>query len=406
MHILYLHQYFATPRGQTGTRSYEFARRWVAAGHRVTMLTSVAQLTDVDLFGSTGHLARRVTIDGIDVVALNVPYRHSMGFGRRVWSFVWFMMLAVWYVTAWRGVDVVYASSTPLTIGVPAVIARVLRGRRFVFEVRDPWPTVPIEMGIIRNGLLIGVLRALERMIYRWADAVVTLSPGMSDLVGAVAPSGKSVTTIPNCADIDLFRADVDGGAERAARGWDDRFVCLHTGAMGRANGLEVVVRAAERFRDDPRFLFVLMGAGGERRKLEAMRDRLGLSNLQIVDGVPKARLPAVLAAADACLMTVTGVRALEHNSANKYFDYLSAGRPVVMNYGGWKREVLERAEAGLGCDMGDEQQFFHHLATLCDDPQRRAEMGRNGRRLAVTRFDRDRLAAEALQVILASSSR
>ncbi len=400
MHILYLHQYFATPNGKTGTRSYEFAKRWVACGHRVTMLTSTAHLTEADIGDKRRGLVTRVKIDGIDVIALGVDYRQTMGFARRAWAFVWFMLLATCFVLVIRGVSIVYATSTPLTVGVPAILGRWIRRRRFVFEVRDPWPAVPVEMGLIRNALLIGLLRWLERLIYRNAEGIVTASPGMTELVRRVADAGSRVITVPNCADTDLFTPEVDGSRVRRELGWDRRVVYLHAGAMGRVNGLDCIVRAADHFRNDAEFLFVLLGEGREKQELMAQRDRLKLTNLQILDGVAKSKLPPVLAAADVCLMTITFVPLLEHNSANKFFDYLSAGRPVILNYGGWQRDVLESAGAGMGCTMGDEKSFFDNLAALKADQPGRLAMGGNARKLAVERYSRDLLAATALEFV------
>ena len=401
MHILYLHQYFATRKGSTGTRSYEFARRWVAAGHRVTVLTSLAQLTESDVRVRPWRLVTRFEVDGIDVVALHVKYRQRMGFLRRVWAFFCFTALATWFVVCRRGVDVVYATSTPLTVGIPPLVARFLRGRRYVFEVRDAWPAVPVALGLIRSTITIAALRRLERAIYRRAEAIVTLSPGMASVVRAAAPSAQRIETIPNCADTELFHPDVDGTPTRRRYGWNGRIVCIHAGAMGRVNGLDAVVRAADHFRDDAELLFVLLGEGSEKEWLRRQCERLGLANLDILDAVTKRDLPAVLAAADVGLMTIVDVPLLEHNSANKLFDYLSMGKPVVLNYGGWQRDVLEGAGAGLGSTMGDERNFFENIASLKADPARRESMGQAARRLATDTYDRDRLAARALEIII-----
>ncbi|MGD2111213.1 MAG: glycosyltransferase family 4 protein [Phycisphaerae bacterium] len=400
MHILYIHQYFATPHGTTGTRSYEFAKRWVAAGHRVTVLTSVGQLTERDLGGPPSRLVMRQNIDGIDLVVLNVPYRQTFGFARRVWAFLVFMLLACWQALRIKRVDAVYATSTPLTVGVPALVAWWLRRRWFVFEVRDVWPAVPIAMGAIRNRLLIRGLKMLERRIYRSASAIVVLSPGMKDRVQRDAPRGALIETIPNSADTTMFHPGVDGSAPRRAHGWEGKFVCIHAGAMGRVNGLDVIVKAAEHFRTDPEFRFVLVGEGGEKPNLLAMKAKRGLDNLDIIDAVSKDQLPQLVAAADLCLVTVTNVEILQDNSANKFFDALSAGKPVVINYGGWQREVLESAGAGLGCDQGDDAAFFANIAALKADPQRREAIGRRSRELATDRFNRDALAAQALAVL------
>ena len=401
MHILYIHQYFATPHGKTGTRSYEFAKRWVAAGHRVTMLTSVGQLTEEDLGGPPTRFLTRLNVDGIEVVALNVRYDQTMGFLRRVRAFLRFMIHASWEVMRIDGVDVVYATSTPLTGGVPALVGWWLGRKPYAFEVRDVWPAVPIAMGVIRNRLLIRFLRLFERTIYRQARAIVALSPGMEASIRRDTPPWKRIATVPNSSDTDLFRPGIDGEVVRRERGWHGRFVCIHTGAMGPANGLDVIVHAAQHFRSDPGFLFVLLGEGSEKARLRALCERLDLDNLEIIDSVPKHTLPAVVAASDVCLVTVANVEILQDNSANKFFDSLSAGKPVLLNYSGWQREVLESNEAGLGCAMGDETAFFAGLAALKGNEARRMAMGCNARRLAEERYSCDVLAAEALGVIV-----
>ncbi len=401
MHILYIHQYFATPLGKTGTRSFEFARRWVAAGHRVTMLTSAAQMTPDDFGNAPRQLVRRVTIEGIDVIAVDVAYDQTMGKVRRLFSFFRFMVYASWFAVTARGVDVIYASSTPLTVGVPAVLARWLRGRRFVFEVRDPWPAVPIALGALKNRLLGGLATSLERLIYRNAETVVALSSGMTALVRDAAPESLRIETIPNCADTELFHPGVDGSAMRNEWRCGDRVVCVHTGAMGRVNGLDVIIRAAKRLENDPTLLFVLIGEGREKESLRNTCEALGVTNVLILPGVPKERMPEVLAAGDIGLMTVTNVPVLEHNSANKFFDYLSAGKPVLLNYGGWQREALENAGAGLGCAMGDDEAFLALIQKLGENRSLRKTMGESARNLAKTQFSRDKLATAALGVIV-----
>jgi len=364
------------------------------------MLTSVGQLTDKDLGGPPKGLVTHLKIEGIDVVALNVPYHQTMGPVRRIRAFVSFMLLSCWQVLRTKSVDIIYASSTPLTVGVPALVGRWFRRIPYVFEVRDIWPAALVALGLIRSRVSIWFLQHFERAVYRRAAAILALSPGMEVIVRRNAPRRKQIVTVPNCSDTDLFHPGMDGKTIRRERGWMDKFVCLHSGAMGRINGLDVIVRAAEYFRDEPDFLFVLMGEGKEKAGLVEARDRLGLQNLQISDSVPKNRLPAVVAAADLCLMTVANASILQHNSANKFFDYLAAGKPVLLNYGGWQREVLESASAGLGCEQGDDEAFFANLAALKADADRRAAMGRNARDLALREFDRDKLAAQALEVI------
>ncbi len=366
----------------------------------MTMLTTIAQLTPEDLAGTSGRLVKRVEIEGIDVLVLNVPYRQTMGSARRIWAFVCFLVLACWFAVRLPKVDVLYATSTPLTVGIPALAGWWLRRRPYVFEVRDVWPGVPIALGYLRNRWAIRLLIWTERLIYRGAKAIVTASPGMEEMVRQARPGAKPIITAPNCSDIDVFHPGIDGAGVRREQGWSDRFVCMYTGAMGPSNGLDVIVRAADHFRNDPDLLFILVGEGSEKGRVLAERQRRGLDNLIVMDGVPKRKLPAVVAAADVCLVTFANVPILEHNSANKFFDSLSAGKPVLLNYSGWQREAIEAAGAGWGCESGNDGEFWAKIGQLKADPDRRAAMGRNSWNLALTRFNRDKLSNQVLDVL------
>jgi len=402
MNILYIHQYFATPLGKTGTRSYEFARRWVAAGHKITMLTSIAQLTRDDLKGAQGHFIKRFTVEGIDIRAIAIGYAQQMGVAKRVLAFLGFMIAAVFYVVCNQGYDIVYATSTPLTVGIPALCAKWLRREKFIFEVRDQWPEIPIEMGIIRNRILIKVLLWLEKSIYRNAASIVALSPGMAQGIRSVLGKSceKQITVIPNSCDTDIFSPDIDGTGIRKERGWSNKVVLLHTGAMGKANGLDFVVSVAEKLRNYDDLLFVLVGEGGEKKKLVERIKQLGLKNVEVSESVSKKDLPVLMAACDAAMIIFANYPILEHNSANKFFDSLSAGKPVLLNYSGWQREIIEKYSAGFGCEQGDKQQFAENLLRLYNDRDLARQMGINARQLAKEQFGRDDLAKKALEAI------
>ena len=258
----------------------------------------------------------------------------------------------------------------------------------YVFEVRDVWPAVPAGMGLIRNRAIIALSKWLERRAYLGSSHIVPLSPGMETLVRATIGERRPVTVIPNCADLEP-PGPGDTTAVRCRRGWNDRCVLVHTGALGRINGLDAVIRAADVLRDERAALFVLVGEGRERASLEEEVARRGLSNVAFTGTLPKRQMPELLAAADVCLVTMAPFAVLEHNSANKFFDALAAGKPVVLNYSGWQRQVLESAGAGFGCTQGDESEFVARLGELIRSPELRRKMGHNARRLAEARFSR-----------------
>ncbi len=399
MHILYIHQHFATPAGSTGTRSYEFARRWVKAGHKVTL---IAGYYDIGGLQVSGALYQKQNIEGINVVVVGTKYSNKQSYLRRVTSFLSFCLFSIYAGLRTKGVDVIYASSTPLTVGIPAIVIKWVKHIPFVFEVRDQWPEIPIELGIITNGFLIKILLWLEKTIYKNCSSIIALSPGQADGIRAVLTEEKPITVIPNSCDTDVFRPDIDGfrrGRIRQKRGWGDKLVLLHTGAMGKVNGLDFVIEAAERLKEHSNIMFVLIGDGKQKPSLESRVKKLALTNVEILPPVPKQELPEFYAAADIGLVIIGNFPIIEHNSANKFFDSLSAGKPVLLNYSGWQRKILESDEAGFGCDLCNLDQFVEKVLYFNSHSRQVEQMGQNARQVAVEKFNRDQLAKQALEL-------
>ncbi len=393
MRILYIHQYFCTRQGRSGTRSYEFSKHLIALDHQVTMLTSTAQLPD--LRAVAGKRLSRFTADGIDVIAVHVDYSQSMGPMRRICSFLRFMCLATWIACRERRHDVVVATSTPLTIGVPGMIASWVRGMPLVFEVRDLWPEAPVQLGFIRHRMAIAFLRWFERLVYRRSTRIVALSPGMRDGILATGVAAGKIDTIPNCSDLDLF---TPGPVDKRAVPEHDLegcFVVTHAGSMGLANGLETLLDAAEEAQragwTDVRFL--VLGEGAEAVNLRAEAASRGLGNVVFAGSVPRAQVGRYLRASDVCLVLFRAVPVLGTNSPNKLFDALAAGRPIIVNTTGWMRDLVQQQGCGLAAEPGSGASLARQIGVLRQDPELRGIMGSRARRLAEREFDRAVLA-------------
>lgn len=397
MRILYLHQFFMTRDGTGGTRSYEFARRLVEAGHGVTMVTA-------------GDGAER-EVDGIRVVEARGGYGDyvratGVGYGRRLLAFGHFAVAAT--VAALRGPrpDVVFATSPPLTMALPAIVASRRWRVPLVFEVRDLWPEAPIQMGALRSPWAQRLARWLERAVYRSATEIVALSPGMRDGIVATGVPPERVTLIPNASDLDLFSPDLDPGdlRERLGLGADD-FVCAYFGTMGEANDLTQVVGAAALLAERKDVAFVLQGDGKRRAALEADARRRGLDNVVFVPAGDKHAAARLAAASDACMTIFKDVPILATNSPNKLFDTFAAGRPAIVNTDGWQRVLVEEHEAGVYARPSDAADLAEKVLALRDDPERARRYGANARALAEREFDRD-LLAERLRGVLERAAR
>jgi glycosyltransferase involved in cell wall biosynthesis len=372
MQILYLHQFFITRAGVGGTRSYEFARRFVARGHRVRMVTA-----------GDGHS----TVDGIDVMGVPGAYSDYMSATassdrERMLAFGRFAASAA--AEALRGPrpDVIYATSPPLTIAVPALAAAARWRAPLVFEVRDLWPEAPIQMGALANPRLQHQARSLEREVYKRARRVIALSPGIRDgVIGAGVPAGK-VVLVPNASDLDLFQPAHP----------PERFLVSYFGTMGEANDLSLAIEAARLLPDMP---FVLMGDGKRRAELE----RSAPPNVSFPGpAASKDEVAALAARSGACLTFFKDVPVLATNSPNKLFDTFAAGRPAIVNMDGWMRRLVEDNDAGLY--VRDAADLAQKLAWLRAHPEEVERMGRNGRALAEREFDRDLLAGRVLDVL------
>jgi glycosyltransferase involved in cell wall biosynthesis len=399
--ILYLHQFFVTREGTGGTRSYEFARHLVAGGHEVTMVTAASAAS------GPGAISER-EVDGIRVVEVRGGYGDyvkatAMGYGRRLAAFGRFAAAATAAAVRGPRPDVVFATSPPLTMALPGIVAARRWKAPLVFEVRDLWPEAPIQMGALRSPLAQRLARELERAVYREAAEVVALSPGMRDGVVAAGASPEHVSLIPNASDLDLFSPAVDPGDLRAQAGiGEGDFVCAYFGTMGEANDLTQVVDAAAllRARGETGVAFVLQGDGKRRAELERAVCERGLDNLKLLPAGDKHAAARLAAASDACLTLFKDVPILATNSPNKLFDTFAAGRPAIVNTDGWQRELVERNEAGVYVAPADGAALADRVLFLRDNPDVARRYGENARKLAEREFDR-RLLAERLRGVL-----
>ncbi|MGW5559193.1 glycosyltransferase family 4 protein [Micromonospora sp. NPDC003944] len=398
MKIVYLHQYFRTPDMSGGTRSYEFAKRLVRNGHDVHVVTS-----DTESAPDARRTWRTTVEAGAVVHWAAVPYRNAMSVRDRLSAFGQFARLAATRAASLEQ-DVVFATSTPLTIALPAVYSSRRRRSPMVLEVRDLWPEVPIALGALRSPLTRRAATALEGWAYRNAAHIVALSPGMAAGVRA-RHREAAVTVVPNGCDRALFAdADAAGQALRARTPWlGDRPLILYAGTLGYVNDVGYLVRMAETLRRDrPDVRVAIVGQGAETARVRELATRADVLDrtLFMFDQMPKTEVVAFFGACDLAISTVRDEPALHANSANKVFDAWAAGRPVAVNHEGWIADVLRRSGAGLVLPPADSAAAAELAGAFVTDPARTAAARAAARAVAATEFDRD-LLFESFEAVL-----
>jgi len=392
MKVLYFHQHFSTPKGSTGIRSYEMARRLVARGHQVTMVCGSygGGETGIDLPFINGM--RRGEVDGIDIIEYDLAYSNSDGFLKRSMTFVRFALRSIGVALTER-YDLAFATSTPLTAGIPGIFARWLRGKPFVFEVRDLWPELPRAMGVIRNPLVLGAMSTLEWISYRSAHRVVGLSPGIVDGIARRGVPRGRIALIPNGCDLDIFAGEVEPWRPEQVK--SDDLLAVFAGTHGIANGLEAVLDVAaelkRRGRSDIKLM--LIGQGKLKAALQERAAREGLGNVVFHDPVNKARLAGLMAATDLGLQTLANIPAFYYGtSPNKFFDYIAAGLPVLNNYPGWLAGMIRGHRCGFAVEPENPQAFADALEQAANDRTMLKAMGVRARGLAEHEFNREQL--------------
>lgn len=394
MKVIYFAEHFDTPSTGGALRPYQMAKRLIQKGHQVTMVCG-GDHKRLGLPETNKKNVYRGDIDGIDVIQISLPYSNNDSVGKRAIIFLKFAQKAMGLALK-EDYDLLFATSTPLTDGLPGIVAKWFRGKKFVFEVRDLWPELPKALGM-KNPLFLWGMSVLEKCSYHAADTCIGLSPGICEGIRRRSQKGKTIAMIPNGCDLDLFspsneKPDVIPGVKSTDT------VAVFTGAHGIANGLDAVLDMAEvlknRGRDDVKIVFV--GEGKMKRHLVERAQNKQLDNCIFLGHMPKKELNEVMKRADIGLMILANVPAFYYGtSPNKFFDYIASGLPVVNNYPGWLADMINESHCGIAVEPENAKVFADAVMKLADNPELRAEYGKNGRSLAEREFARDLLGTQ-----------
>ncbi|MDZ7338039.1 MAG: glycosyltransferase family 4 protein [candidate division KSB1 bacterium] len=400
MRILYISQYFPPEVGATQNRAYEMATNLVRMGHEVTMLTEVPNHPKGIIHPDYRRkLLVRERVDGVDVVRVWVVTRPRKTFLTRLAFYLSFAFMAAGVgVCLRRRYDVIFATSPPLFVGAAGLLIARARRTRFVFEVRDVWPLSAVELGEIRNHAYARLAEKLEFALYRHALAIPVVTKGILETLRQRGVDEKKLVLIPNGTNTQLF---YDRGRHaRADLGWGDEFVAMYAGIFGIAQGMEVLCEAARllKHREDIRFAFV--GEGPVKDQVRQLVAQWDLRQVQLVDEVPRERMPELLSAADACIVPLKKKPLFTGALPSKMFDAWACSRPVLLAVDGEARRVVEEAQGGLFVPPEDAQSLAEAILRLAADRDLARRLGANGRRYVEHHFSRQSQAQQLANLL------
>jgi glycosyltransferase involved in cell wall biosynthesis len=400
MHILLIHQAFASLDEAGGTRHYEIAHYLVSQGHQVTIITSPVNYLTGRAKGKPLFWKQQENPEpGITILRVYVYPALHRSFFHRLINFFSFMFSSFFVGLGVKNVDAVWGTSPPIFQGWTAWLLARLKRKPFLLEIRDLWPEFAIAIGVLHNKVLIQLSYWLESFLYRHADRIVVNSPGFFPFV--TRQGGKNIELVPNGVDPSMFDPNNNGHVFRREHHLENAFIVLYAGAHGISNDLEVVLSAARMTQEDQGIQYVFVGDGKEKDNLIQKTQEWELPNVLFLPSVPKSQMDQVLAAANTCLAILKPLKLYKTTYPNKVFDYLAAGRPVLLAIDGVIRQVVEEAHAGIFIPPGDSESLAKTVQILASDPVKAHQMGINGRNYVIEHFNRQKIAAQMESIFI-----
>jgi len=386
MKIIYLHQYFNTNEMPGSTRSFELSKRLVENGHKVYLITSKRDDYQLQKNGWTKE-------NGIDVYWTPVSYSNKMGFLRRIFSFLLFSIKSL-KVTLSINADIIYATSTPLTIAIPAIIYSRIKAKPMIFEVRDLWPEIPIAVGALKSPFTRFLALYLEKLAYKNSKKIIALSDGMrSGIIKKGYPANK-INVITNLSNTRAYE-EIDKNKDYGIRIHNyypeplDKLV-IYTGAFGHVNDVNYLIKIAGAIKNiNNKIKFIIAGEGVEQQNIYSTSKELGVlnSSVFIIDPLEKSKIPLLYSKASIVSSLFINLEELWNNSANKFFDGLAAGKPIMINYSGWQRSLLEKYNAGFYVPFDDHLKGAEILNKIVNNNDLSKNMGHAAKKLANKHF-------------------
>ena len=399
MHLLLIHQAFVTPNEPGGTRHFEFLRHMVKKGHQATVVTSNLSYLTGKSAGSSGRLFKEENQEGIRIIRLyTIPTLHR-SFVWRVVSFIGFMLLSTIAAFRVRKIDLVMGTSPPIFQAVSALLASLRHRVPFLLEIRDLWPEFAIDMGVLKNRILILLSRWLEKDLYRFSDRLLVNSPAYREYLLDYGVQPQKIFLIPNGVDTDLFNPSRDGENFRRKFQLDGKFVVTYSGALGLANDIETLLKAAKYLNDRNDIRFLLIGDGKERSHLEKTAREMSLKNVTFTGTRSKEEIPEILCASDACLAILKNITMFKTTYPNKVFDYMAAGRPTILAIDGVIRRVIEDSTGGIFVQPGDSKRLAEAVEYMADHRKEAESMGKSARSYVSKNFNRHNHSADFLNL-------
>jgi glycosyltransferase involved in cell wall biosynthesis len=404
MKVLFLSHYFPPEVNAPASRTYEHCRQWVKDGYYVTIVTCAPNHPRGKVYeGYRNRMYCVEKVEGITVVRLWTYVTANEGFFKRTANYISYMVAAVVAAPFLRSADVVISTSPQFFNGLAGYFVSRLKRAPWILEIRDLWPESILAVGAIRNKKIIRILEHLEMFAYRKADRIVPVTDAFSRYMVNKGIDAKKIEVIKNGVDLDFYQLRPKNAAFQRELGIEGKFIVSYFGTHGMAHHLETILEAAELLSDRDDIVFLLVGDGAERDRIQRIRDEKGLDNVIMLGQQSKEKMPDLWAVSDVSLVLLKRMDLFKTVIPSKIFESMAMKIPIILGVEGESRVLVEAAGGGLAIEPENSRQLAESVVRLAETPALCEELGNSGRSYTAEHFDRKVLARRYENLIQSS---
>lgn len=402
MKILFLSHYFPPEVNAPATRTYEHCKEWVRQGHEVTVISCVPHHPVGKAYpGYKNRLFQVEDKDGIKAVKVLTYITANEGFLKRTLNYLFYMLMVIFVAPFIGKADVVVSTSPQFFNGLAGYFVSRIKRAKWVLEIRDLWPESILAVGAITNQRVISALEGIERFVYKRADQIIPVTYAFKEHIVERGGSVNRVKVIRNGVDLELFEPRGTDQAFAQQIGCAGKFVAAYVGTHGMAHGLDVILEAAERLRDESNILFLMIGEGAEKARLKASLESRQLNNVLMLDQMPKNKMPQIWSVTDVSLVLLRKLDLFKTVIPSKIFESMAMHKPIVIGVEGESKDIIIGANAGIAIEPENSLELAQAVKKLYEQSDLAREMGEAGALHVTEHFDRKKLAKQYLDCLI-----
>lgn len=400
MKILYVTQHFPPETGAAQGRAYEMAKNLSCLDNEIIILTGFPNYPKGEIHDEyKGKFYQKEKIDNITVIrTFLIPDTKTNVFVRLL-NYISFFISSIIGGMMQKNIDMIYASSPPLTVGISGYILSLLHKTDFILEIRDLWVESAVQLNELNNDFLISFGRRIEKFLYNKAKKIISVTNGIKESLIKEGIDTNKIGVITNGVDINHFKPVNKINLLEEELNSDDSFIVMYAGNIGTAQGLDVILDAALKTKEQ-NIKYYIIGEGVEKERLKRRINKKEISNVKLYDSKTKEEIVNYLSVSDALLVSLKNIPLFDGAIPSKLFDYMSMEKPILLGVNGEAKNILNDAEAGIYFEPENSDELHKAILKLYQNKKMRNRMGNNARKYIANNYTR-KILAKKLDSIL-----